>query len=144
MKHPELSTPTRTLLGLALLAGIGSCVTPRGTAQNTYSMPREGVEVEQDIGSPGLARDLVMESITTRRKDGRLQVAFDLRSTRASDMAFEWSLIWLDDHGFPLPTPRNWNPAFLRGKGFLTVTRTAPTPEATGFRLALSRPDSVR
>lgn len=142
MKHRH--SPSLALFTLGFLcAGLGSCLMPRGTAQNTYTSTHQDARLEEQVGDPGLARDLAMESLRTRREDGRLQVTFDLRNKRASDLKFEWSIQWLDDQGFPVDGSHAWTTAYLRGKGTTTVSRTATSPKASGFRLNVSRPDTV-
>ena len=40
--------------------------------------------------------------------------------------------------------PEHWTPAALGGKGYETIRRTAPTPEASSFRLGFRKPNTVR
>ena len=132
---------------LALIAGLAlvptACSSTGGTAQNTYVSEGEDGEVEEYLGDPGLARALVMESIRTTRKNGLLHVQFNLRSTKSSNLPIEWTIAWLDGEGLVLDTPRHWSPASLGGKGFETIARTAPIPEAVGYRLGVRRPNTV-
>ena len=129
------------VVSAALFAGCSSTGS-RGTAQNSYTS-EDGAEVEEDFGDPGLARDLLMEGVRTERRDGRLFVQFNLRNTRPSNLAIEWAIVWLDSGGFQVDTQQHWTPAAMGGSGFETVSATAPTPEATGFRLGLRRPNTV-
>lgn len=85
-----------------------------------------------------------MESIKFERRDGKLFVQFNLRNTRSSNLAIEWAIEWFDASGFKIDTPRRWQPAALGGKGFETITQTAPTPEASSFRLGVRKPNTVR
>ena len=127
------------------LTFLGACqaLSPRGTAQNTYAGDG-GTEVEETFGDPRLAKELVMESILTERRDERLFVQFNLRNTRGSNLSIEWAIEWFDASGFLIDTPRRWEPASMGGKGYKTITRTAPTPEASGFRLGVRKPNTVR
>ena len=136
-----------TAWGIALAVCLASFAcrvsAPRGTAQNTYAGDESG-EVTETIGDPTLARELVMESIRTERRDERLFVQFNLRNTKNNNLSFEWAILWFDTRGFALDTPRHWTPAALGGQGFETISRTAPTPEADGFRLGFRKPNVVR
>ena len=121
----------------------------RGTAENSYASGAgeagsEKAGVEETIGDPTLARELVMESVRTERREGRLFVQFNLRNNRASNLPIEWTLVWFDDAGFRLGDSQHWTPAVLGGKGFETISKTAPTPAASAFRLALRKPNTVR
>jgi uncharacterized protein YcfL len=131
---------TAALLALALAS---SCLGPRGTAENAYA-GGEGQEVEEIVGDPDLARDLAMESILTERRDGRLHVQFNLRNKRASRLPIEWRILWLDAAGFLIDSPGGWTPVVLGGKGFEPIARTAPTPEASGYRMMFRKPNNVR
>lgn len=130
-------------VALAFLAAGCLALDPRGTAQNTYTVDESG-EVTETFGDRGLAKDLVMEDIRTERRDGRLHVQFNLRNTRSSNLAIEWAIAWFDGSGFRIDVPEHWTPAAIGGKGYETVTRTAPTPEASSFRLGFRKPNTVR
>ncbi len=132
------------LTGVAGLSAGCKAFEPRGTAQNTYVGTDDGAQIEEIPGDPSLAKDLVMEGIKTERRDGRLFVQFDLKSTRSSNLAFEWSLEWFDASGFRIDAPKHWTPISLGGMGFETLSQTAPSPEASGFRLGVRKPNSVR
>ncbi len=129
-------------VAFALVASVlAACSSTRGTAQNTY-VSEDGAAVEETIGNFTLSRELVMESVRTERRDGRLFVQFNLRNTRASSLPAEWTLVWFDEAGFKLDHAHHWTPIVLDGKGFETISQTAPTPAASGFRLALRKPTS--
>lgn len=147
-----MSVTTRFARGLAASAAAALLATltvgclafeSRGTAQNTYTVDESG-EITETFGDRGLAKDLVMEDIRTERRDGRLLVQFNLRNTRSSNLAIEWAIAWFDGSGFRIDVPEHWTPAALGGKGYETVTRTAPTPEASSFRLGFRKPNTVR
>jgi uncharacterized protein YcfL len=132
---------------LAGLAGLGtSCKAfePRGTAQNTYVGKNDGTEVETIEGDSSLANDLVMEGIQSERRDGRLFVQFNLKNTKSSNLTFEWTMEWFDASGFKINAAQHWTPVAIGGKGYETITQTAPTPAASSWRLGLRKPNSVR
>jgi len=131
------------LAGLLLVTACKT-VDSSGTPANTYSSTSEGSELEEVLGDPNLARELVIESLRTERRDGRLFAQFNLRNTRRENLAFEWTIAWTDGSGFFLDTPRTWTPASLGGGAFQTISRTAPTAEATGFRMGFRRPNTIR
>jgi uncharacterized protein YcfL len=132
----------------ALVAGVASlgckAFEPRGTAQNTYIGKEGGGELESLEGDPALADDLVMEGIRSERRDDRLFVQFNLKNTRNSNLAFEWTMEWFDASGFKISTAQHWTPVAIGGMGYETITQTAPTPEATSWRLGLRKPNSIR
>jgi len=142
MKHPILLSAC-CALAFSLLGACRLALEPRGTTQNTY-VGDEGTEVEETFGDPQLAKELVLESIKTERRDDRLFVQFNLRNTRSSNLAIEWAIEWFDASGFLIDTPHRWEPASMGGKGYKTITRTAPTPEAAEFRLGVRKPNTVR
>lgn len=141
-KHYIIASACWALI-LSISSSCQLALEPRGTAQNTYTGD-DGTEVEETFGDPKLAKELVMESILTERRDDRLFVQFNLRNTRSSNLEVEWALEWFDASGFRIDIPRNWRPAAMGGKGYQTITQTAPTPAATGFRLGVRKPNTVR
>ncbi len=130
-----------------LLAGLSAACQafePRGTAENTYMGTNDGTEIEEIVGDPGLQRDLVIENYRSERRDGRLHVQFDLRNMRSSNESFEWALEWFDASGFRIDATEHWTPIALGGKGSETIGQTAPTPDASSFKLHARRPNTVR
>jgi len=125
-----------------VLSLLSACMGSRGTAQNTY-IGGEGKETEQIFGDPQLAKQFVMEDIKTQRRNDRLFVQFNLRNTKSSNLAIEWTINWFDAGGFLIETANRWQPASMGGKGYQTITQTAPTPEATEFRLGVRKPNTV-
>ncbi len=147
MKNANPGRRCGLLAALLTVAGlVAGCRTidSGGSAQNTYSGEYGDGEVTESLGDSRLARQLVMESIRTDRRDGRLYVQFDLRNAQSSNRAFEWTIVWLDGNGMVLDTPRTWTPAKLGGNDVLTISRTAPDGTATGFRLGVRRPNTIR
>ena len=116
---------------------------PRGTAQNTYTGGEDQEPVET-FGDSHLAKNLVMEDIRTERRENRLFVQFNLRNTKSSNLPIEWAIEWFDASGFRIDTPHHWTPAALGGKGYETISCTAPTPGASGFRLGVRKPNTIR
>ena len=141
-KHHIIASAGWALL-LSLSSACALALEPRGTAQNTY-VGDETAEVEETFGDPQLAKELVMESIQTKRENDRLFVQFNLRNTRSSNLEIEWAIEWFDQAGFRIDTPTHWQPAAMGGKGFKTISQTAPTPAASGFRLGVRKPNTVR
>jgi uncharacterized protein YcfL len=142
MKH-HIILSACCAVALSFLSACRLASEPKGTAQNTY-VGDEGTEVEETFGSPKLAKELVMESILTERRDDRLFVQFNLRNTRSSNLAIEWAIEWFDASDFKLDTPHRWEPVSMGGKGYKTITQTAPTAAASGFRLGVRKPNTVR
>ena len=141
MKHHTIKSACCALV----LSFLSAClaIEPRGTAQNTYTGD-ERSEVEEILGDPQLAKELVMESILTERRDDRLFVQFNLRNTRSSNLSIEWAIEWFDASGFKIDTPRRWQPSSMGGKGYQTITQPAPTPAASAFKLGVRKPNTVR
>ena len=73
------------------------------------------------------------------RREDRLHVQFNLKNKKTSDLAIEWAIEWFDSAGFRIDVPHNWKATKLVGQGFETIARTAPTPEAAGFRLGVRK-----
>ena len=140
-----MMTRTRIALGALtlLLASACNATGSMGTAQSTYTGEEGEDEIEEEIGDPGLARELVMESVLTERRNDRLHVQFNLRNQRPTNLPLEWTIVWHDSRGFRIDTARHWTPVTLGGKGFETLSSTAPVPAATGFKLGVRRPSTV-
>jgi uncharacterized protein YcfL len=115
---------------------------PRGTATNTYAGD-EGGKLEECIGDRDLEARFVMVNIRTETRDDRLRVQFDLKNTTPADLQVEWALNWSDRSGFLVGTNPHWRPAIVSGRGFHAIQATAPSPEATVWKLALRRPTPV-
>jgi len=133
---------TLSLLGLALLLISTGC-TSKGTSQDTYVGDEYG-EIQKIEGVSAISSKLEITNVRSERRDGRLHVQFELHNTKGSNLAFEWSVDWFDDNGFRIDWPHNWTPASMTGKGYTTVSLTGPTLEASGWRLNVQKPNSVR
>ncbi len=131
----------RAALGLALLLLAGACVS-KGTSQDTY-VGGEGAETEKIGGTSGISNSLEMVGIRSERRDGRLFVQFELHNKRGSNLAFEWTVEWFDDAGFRIDWPQHWAPTALGGKGYEIISLTGPTPNASSWRLAVRKPNSI-
>ncbi len=127
--------------GLLLLLPL-ACGTP-GVGPTSTVRGREGSpELKELDGERSLNKDLEIVRYRSERRDGRLHVQFDLQNKRDSNLAFEWSMEWFDSAGFRIETGDHWTPVVLGGKGFETIAMTAPTTEASIFKLAYRRSDT--
>lgn len=143
MKHRIERRAPNVLLGAALLL-LAACGAPRGTSSNAVRGQEGSSELEEIDGSRGLRNDLEIVGYRSERRDGRLHVQFDLRNKRGSNLAFEWTMDWYDSSGFRIDTQEHWRPVAIGGKGFETIAVTAPTPEASSFKLEYRLPNPVR
>jgi len=136
----------RFLLGALLvpLGLLGACAFPsRGNPQNTFTGNEHG-EIEEAFGDPRLAGQFQLLGVKTQRREDRLFVQFDLHNKTNSNLSVEWALEWRDDQGFKIDAPENWRPLQLGGRGYETITATAPVPQASTFRLGVRKPSTVR
>ena len=129
-------------LGLALLLGASGCKS-RGTSQDTY-LGGEVEDTRKIEGVSAISSSLEMVGVRSERRDGRLHVQFELHNTKGSNLAFEWSAEWFDDRGFKIDWPDHWTPVSIPGKGYEVIALTGPTPNASSWRLAVQKPNSVR
>lgn len=129
--------------GLLLLV-LSGCGAPRGGTTNTVRGTEGSPDLQQLDGGRTLSKDLEIVRYRSERRDGRLHVQFDLQNKRGSNLAFEWQMEWFDSSDFKIDTQDHWTPIVIGGKGFETIAVTAPTPEASIFRLAYRLPDTVR
>lgn len=149
MKPSPTMKPLRPLLGLALAAlplfpGAGCQAYPsRGNAQNTFVGSEHDDEVEEYFGDRRLAGQFELVGMITERRDDRLHVQFDLHNRTNSNLSVEWALEWRDAKGFRIDAPANWRPLQIGGRGYQTVSATAPVPAATEFQLGVRKPSPI-
>jgi uncharacterized protein YcfL len=128
----------------ALAATLCACSSaPLGVASNTYVGDESGL-AEEYIGDRDLAAKFVLVGLKTEIRDGRRRVQFDLKNTTSADLRFEWMMAWQDDHGFKVNAKPHWKPMVVTGQGFESIQATAPTPDASTFRIVLRRPTPIR
>jgi len=131
------------LLAPLCLALAACSTTPRGS-QNAYRGSEGSHETQEVEGNQILARNLSIRDPRSRREDDRLVVQFELANTRSNALSFAWTVDWYDQAGFHVQdSTRHWRPEALGGFGSTTLTITAPTREATSWKLQVTSPDEV-
>ncbi len=144
MQHLIERRILRPLPWLALAVILSACQSSRGTAQNTYTGGEHTSEAETYVGNPALAKKLEIRQIRSRRKEGHLEVQFDLHNKKQINLAFEWSVSWFDEDDFRIDTAEHWTPITLGGRDFQTLSIVAPTPNASTWELGVRTPNEVR
>ena len=91
-----------------------------------------------------LSRDLEIQKIASVRKSGFLVVEFELHNKRGSTIDLEWKVDWMDSSGLSIPTSGSWHPLSIGGRGYEPLQVTAPTPEASTWKLRVQKPNPVR
>jgi len=143
MKHRTHARIPRSALLLSGFLLLASCGAPRGTSTTTLRGGEGSPDLEEeDTGA--ISSQLEYLHYRSERRDGRLHAQFDLHNKRSSDLSVEWSIEWQDSSGFHVDAPERWTPVVIAGKSFQTITVTAPTPEASQFRLHFRAPNPVR
>lgn len=138
------STCGSVLLALASLALV-ACSAARSGSQNVYTSGAEKTELEAVEGNSTLAHYLKLQNQRKRvLPDGRAQYQVELHNTLDQHLSFAWAVDWFDDQFFKIPdATRHWEPETLGGGGFKVLQLTAPTPQATSYRLQIQSPDEV-
>ena len=142
-EHPMASQSIQAAGLAALLTLVGACATGRGGPQRTLDGGEGAQMVELDSGLE-LSRDLEIHILAQKRREGFLVCQFELHNKRGSQRAFEWTVEWSDQDNFVINSTENWRPLVIGGKGFERIQITAPTPEATSWRLVTRKPNPVR
>lgn len=127
---------------VAFLLVLAACGAPGAT--NTY-IGGEGRDTRERLRNRELGRNLELRNVRLQRNgENRLHVQFELHNKKATRVAFEWSVVWFDPDGFAINSPSHYNPAILQGREYESITLTAPTLDASQFKLSTRYPDPVR
>jgi uncharacterized protein YcfL len=141
----QASIPFFSAVALALAAAtlFGSC---RGLStvspENSYTMGGAGTETSTMDSQ--LASQLEILNPRSRTQDDRMHVQFDLHNKRNTTLPMEWKLEWQDASGFKIDAPQHWRPLVLGGGAVETLAATAPTPQASIWKLRVRRRSAIR
>jgi uncharacterized protein YcfL len=134
MNRPSSSPfPTRGLLGaLATSVLLWSGVVPTASAQSIAS------KVEQ-LGQITVVQ---VSQMMSARRDGLLQVQFELTNTTDSNQRVRYRFKWLDSSGFTVWDEEPWKPVIVHGRQKTLHRVVAPTRQASDFRIELHADDN--
>lgn len=131
-------------LTLAATMTLGAC-NSTGGSQNVYTYEAARGELTEILGSKNLTRSLEILNYRSRKVGDLLQVQFDLRNKKTSNLRFDWAVDWFDAQGFRIDdTTRHWKREALGPGGMISIQVIAPRPEAQELRLQFATPSSVR
>ena len=79
--------------------------------------------------------------IKARREAGYIVAQVVLKNNRKRSFNGEYLFEWLDDDGFKIDSPvEHWAPVVIHGEEEKYLQSTAPSPQATTFKLHFRRP----
>ncbi len=131
-------------LALAAITTLGACGSTGGS-QNVYDYDEPKGELTEIKGSKTLTRSLEILNYRSRKVGDLLQVQFDLRNKKTSNLRFDWAVDWFDAEGFRIDdTTRHWKRETLGPGGMISIQVIAPRPQAQELRLQCATPSSVR
>lgn len=117
-------------LGAALVVSLGTA--PTAMAQSIAS------KVEQ-LGQITVVQ---VSQMMSARRDGLLQVQFELTNTTDSNQRIRYRFKWLDSSGFTVWDEEPWKPVLVHGRQKTLQRVVAPTREASDFRIELHAEDN--
>ena len=134
MKRP-LSYPLSTRRALGALVTsllLWSGAVPIASAQSIAS------KVEQ-LGQITVVQ---VSQMMSARRDGRLQVQFELTNVTDSNQRVRYRFKWLDSSGFTVWDEEPWKPVLVHARQKSLQRVVAPTLEANDFRIELHADDN--
>jgi uncharacterized protein YcfL len=134
--------PTRIPWLLVLAAALACSTPPRGS-QNEIRGSEHGQIVTSEKNR-ALAQRLAIVNPLHRRRDGYLEVQFELQNKESRAIDFAWAIDWFDQAGFHIDAGRQWKPVSIGGFGSTTLTAVAPHPDATSWKLQITSRDEVQ
>lgn len=128
---PSLRRTLRHLGGaLAVAAALGAA--PGASAQSIAS------KVEQ-LGQITVVQ---VTQLMAARRDGLLQVQFELTNVTDRNQGLRYRFKWLDSTGFSVWNEEPWKPLLVHARQKSLQRVVAPTREATDFRIELHADDN--
>ena len=133
MKHVMMLATLGTLLVTGCATGTG------GWEVSLFEGKGESIRFRVDDND--FAETLGVERTRIRRASSGLSVAeVDVRNADDDDFTFQYRFVFLDADGSPiLPEARSWDQLVIHGGESRTLSATAPSQKAVGFRVRARR-----
>lgn len=145
-RNTGISRP-RGLAALCILAALG-LLAGCNRSPNVligHETTAGGIATQLNIENSRLQRKIAIDvNADARRVNGALEVNARLTNRTKKTRSFEYKFLWYDQSNFEISRSRgNWTPMTIDGRENMGLQATAPTPEATSFKLQLRFPQTI-
>lgn len=122
------------LLSTALLLG-GTTLLPA---------PVYAATVADKVDMQGKPKYLTIDTLRMATRNGMLVVEADIKNRHNDPETLLYRVTWLDNSGMRVWEEEAWKPYVVQGTQKTTLHLTAPTKQATDFRLEVNSPENTQ